>query len=93
MLGAVIDAFLQEWPDHRKGLQDALASDDSTATQRFAHLVKGVMVSLGGRQAQEIAGKIEAAAAEGPCRPSKLNSGAFEATPTALDIQPGPGGL
>ena len=87
LLGAVIDAFLQEWPDHRKGLQDALASDDSTATQRFAHLVKGVMVSLGGRQAQEIAGKIEAAAAEGDLAGARRLHPDFEQAMQAVETQ------
>lgn len=65
LLVAVVAAFLEEWPQHKLGIRKAIDQQDTKTAKRLSHLVRGVMISLGGEKAQEIAAELETAAAAG----------------------------
>lgn len=56
----VIEAFLGEYPEHLAGLGSAIEQQDAETARRLAHLLKGVMGTLGASSVQETARTLEA---------------------------------
>ncbi|MCA8990894.1 MAG: response regulator [Planctomycetaceae bacterium] len=59
LLVTVIDAFLEECPQHMADLATAISSQDSKTSHRLAHLIKGAMATLAVNSVKDVALELE----------------------------------
>lgn len=65
LLRLVVDAFLQEYPEHLSRLGDAIGEQDATVVHRSAHTIRGATATLSIDSVTTTAGILEKAAATG----------------------------
>jgi signal transduction histidine kinase/CheY-like chemotaxis protein/HPt (histidine-containing phosphotransfer) domain-containing protein len=87
LLAELTELFLQETPETLKAIATALASEDVLALERFAHRLKGALLTLSAHRAARAALDLEASARAGGMGAARAASARLRLEVEALEVE------